>query len=334
MDLKIYNEVISEFESKREENERKASYLKEKVLKSDDTLLNLEKQIATETLNVMKRNLSNSEIEKDIEKQNLQIKIENLNKKIEERLTKLGYKKEDFLPKYDCSKCNDTGYIGTEKCSCLKQALLNKVYSQFHTENFENECFEAFDFGYFSDKANEEKYGTKKSPRDNILEIKKISQNFCENILNKNEKNLLFVGDTGLGKTFLSNCIAGKAIKNGYTAIYQTAPILMDMITEYKTSFDKDAVTKEKYSQIFDVDLLVIDDLGTETMTDFKFTELLNIINTRIIKGKKMVISTNLSLQKLYQVYDARLTSRLIGNFNICKFFGDDVRLIKKKMCV
>ena len=334
MDLKIYNEVIEEFAEKKEKNEKRATNLKEEVLKSDDTLLNLEKQIATETLNVMKKNLTNNQMEKEIENQNLQIKIENLNKKIEDRLSKLGFSKEDFFPKYDCKKCNDTGYIGSEKCSCLKQALLNKVYAQFHTENFENECFEAFDFGYFSDKVNEEKYASQKSPRDNILEIKKISENFCNNILNKKEKNLLFIGDTGLGKTFLSNCIAGKTIKNGYTAIYQTAPILMDIITEYKTSFEKDAVTKEKYNQIFDVDLLVIDDLGTETMTDFKFTELLNIINTRIIKGKKMVISTNLSLQKLYQVYDARLTSRLIGNFNICKFFGDDVRLIKKRMSV
>ncbi len=332
MDTRIYNDVIRDYEEKRKNAENKSKLFKNEIYKKFPKLLELENELGSITLNAMRKNLNNNKLEKEIENQNLELKIEKVKNKIINELGKNGLSVSDFEPKYECKKCNDTGYIGSKKCSCLKQNLINKVYNQFHTENFETECFNAFDFGYFSDKPNKEKYKTNSSPRENILEIKAISEKFCENIENKNEKNLLFIGNTGLGKTFLSNCIAGRVINNGYTAIYQTAPMLMDMITDYKTSFDKDLSMRQKYNDIFEVDLLIIDDLGTETLTDFKFMELLNIINTRIIKGKKMVISTNLSLQKLYQVYDSRLTSRLIGNFNICRFIGEDVRLIKKRI--
>ena len=332
MDRKIYNEIINDYTKKREDAIKNAKRYKEKIFSENPELQKLENEIGNITLQIMRKNLRSNMLQIEIDKQNLQIKIEEIKGKIKNKLKKLGYTLEDFEPKFECKKCLDTGYIENNKCSCLKQEILNRVYSQFYLDNFSDECFESFDIGYFSDKASEEKYKTQKSPRENILEIKKISEKFCENMENKNEKNLLFVGNTGLGKTFLSNCIAGRVIQKGYTAIYQTAPMLMDMITEYKTSFDKDSNSKEKYRQIFDVDLLIIDDLGTETMTDFKFMELLNIINSRIIKGKKMVISTNIKLQNLYKIYDARLTSRLIGNFNICRFIGDDVRLLKKKM--
>lgn len=106
----------------------------------------------------------------------------------------------------------------------------------------------------------------------------------------------------------------------------------MDQILDYKFSYDKTESQKEKYNRIFNVDLLIIDDLGTETMNNNKFTELFNIINTRLLNNKKMVISTNLSLNDLYNRYDERILSRLIGNFTICKFIGEDIRLKKKKI--
>ena len=101
---------------------------------------------------------------------------------------------------------------------------------------------------------------------------------------------------------------------------------------EYKFSSDQKNENKEQYNRIFDVDLLIIDDLGTETMTNNKFTELFNIINTRLLKNKKILISTNLTLKELFERYDERLMSRIIGEFTICKFVGDDIRLKKKKM--
>ena len=143
---------------------------------------------------------------------------------------------------------------------------------------------------------------------------------------------MLFIGNTGLGKTFLTNCIAGRLIKNNKSVVYQTAPVLMDKIIEYKFSSKKQDKDILDYKKIFDVDLLIIDDLGTESMNNVKFTELFNVINTRILNKKKILISTNLTLNELYKEYDERVMSRLIGNFIICKFIGDDIRLKKKKL--
>ena len=155
---------------------------------------------------------------------------------------------------------------------------------------------------------------------------------FSKNIDSSSQKNLLFIGKTGLGKTFIANSIANEVIKQGKSVIYQTAPNLMDMVMEYKFNFYGDDSIKENYRKIFEVDLLIIDDLGTETMTNNKLTELFNIINTRILNNKKIIISTNLTLNELYNNYDERVISRLIGDSIICKFIGDDIRLKKKKI--
>lgn len=151
-------------------------------------------------------------------------------------------------------------------------------------------------------------------------------------ILDPKQKNLLFTGNTGLGKTFLTNAIARRVIENMNTVVYQTAPIFMDKIMEYKFSSEASKEDKEQYHKIYETDLLIIDDLGTETMTNNKYTELFNIINTRLLNNKKILISTNLTLNQLFSRYDERLVSRIIGEFTICKFIGEDIRLKKKKM--
>lgn len=198
--------------------------------------------------------------------------------------------------------------------------------------NSEDENFNTFDIAFYSKVVDQEKYNSLKSPLENIKNIKKIAEDFCQNIGNKEQKNLLFIGNTGTGKTFLSNCIAKEVMNQGFTVLYQTAPILMDMVVEAKFAYQKDIKLKEQYEKVFEVDLLIIDDLGTENLNNMKFTELFNIINTRLLKNKKTVISTNLMLPELANTYDERVISRLIGNYIICKFFGDDIRLKKKKL--
>jgi len=132
------------------------------------------------------------------------------------------------------------------------------------------------------------------------------------------------------GKTYLSNCIANELLKTGKTVLYQTAPILFDMILDYK--FGKDNVSQEAYQNIFNVDLLIIDDLGTESINSVKHSEIFTILNTRLLNQNKItktIISTNLSLKELYNIYDERILSRIVGGYNICKFFGEDIRLKK-----
>ncbi len=257
-------------------------------------------------------------------------KLDILKEKKKKILEKMNIDDSFFSPNYECKLCNDTGYLINNNnimCTCLKQKLMDLLYNKSNIYNLEKENFSNFNDSLYSDKIDEKKYNSIISPRENINNIKKIANNFIENFDNPDEKNLLFTGNTGLGKTFLSNCIANQIIKNGKTALYQTAPIMLDSIIDYRFGKTDNFV----YENILSVDLLIIDDLGTESINNLKFTELFNIINTRLLnqnnKITKTIISTNLSLNNLFNTYDERIFSRLAGYYNICRFYGDDIRI-------
>lgn len=141
---------------------------------------------------------------------------------------------------------------------------------------------------------------------------------------------MLFTGNTGLGKTFLSNCIAKEILDMGKTVLYQTSPIMLDNILDYR--FGKTDYT-ELYDNIINVDLLIIDDLGAESLNSFKLSELFNIINARLLAQNKHVtktiISTNLNMNNLMDTYSERIFSRLASYYNVCRFFGEDIRINK-----
>lgn len=266
---------------------------------------------------------------------NLKETINNLKEEKKSILKSIG-KDESYLSiHYDCDLCKDTGYITegfrTIKCNCLKQKIFDLEYNKSNISNLSEHNFSNFKSTFYSDSVDKLKYKSDISPRENIEIIKKICIHFIDNFNDINEKNLLFTGNTGLGKTFLSSCIANEILKKGKTVLYQTAPIMFDTIIDYR--FGKNS--SNIYSSLLDVDLLIIDDLGTESMNNMKFTELFNIVNTRLLNQNnhctKTIISTNLNLQNLFHSYDERIVSRFVGNYNICKFFGDDIRFIKKK---
>ncbi len=261
-------------------------------------------------------------------------KISDMRKKRDSILKANGLTFKDLEPNFECKKCKDTGYVkgenGNELCSCIKQKLYNLEYNNANIYDLKNQTFKNFKLDFYSDEVNQEKYGKKISPRQNIISIKKMCDNFIENFDDPKESNLLFCGSPGLGKTFLSSCIANELILKGKTVLYQTAPIMLDSIIDYKFGKTDNNIV----NAINNVDLLIIDDLGTETKNLLKITELFNIINTRLLnqdnKITKTIISTNLSLQDLYDVYEERIVSRIIGNYNACYFFGDDIRMKKK----
>lgn len=336
MDNQVYREILKKRDIKRQRKIDEAIIKKKKIYKDYPELEEIEREINMLALNITRSIVASDEITKQIEKENMKIKLDKLEEKRHKILKKIGITEKDLEPNFDCKVCNDTGMVTkdniTSYCNCFNQEVLNYTYRQSNILKLDEENFKTFDNCYYSSKPNKEKYGIEKSPLENIEIIKNIAIEFCKNIKSENQKNLLFTGNTGLGKTFISNCIAKELIDKGLNVVYQTSPILMDQIIDYKFSYDKTESQKEKYNKIFNVDLLIIDDLGTETMNNNKFTELFNIINTRLLNNKKMVISTNLSLNDLYNRYDERILSRLIGNFTICKFIGEDIRLKKKKI--
>lgn len=324
-----YKRIEREYEVKRNTADRNFRELKESIYNSHPRLKEIDIEISKYGIQAAKMSLSTSKEEKEKINKDLEKKIETLKKEKEKIFSSLNV---ELKPKYSCEKCQDTGYIiangDSQMCPCFKQELINESYSKSNLYKLKEESFDKINLDLFSDKSFNEKYKTDISPKDNMKKIIEISRNFIDNFDSPEQKNLLFTGTPGVGKTFMSSCIANEIINKNYTVLYQTSSLLLNSIFEYK--FSKAEKSKELYDSLFSVNLLIIDDLGTENLTAAKFEELFTILNSRLITpGTKTIISTNLSLEELAKTYDHRIISRLMGSFNILRFYGDDIRLKK-----
>lgn len=333
MDNSTLKVLLQQYEQKRIKANLIAEQNKINLYKKYPRLEEIENEINKLSIDKIKSILSSNSNE--ITKFNL--KIQELQMEKEKIFNTANISINSLLPNYECKLCNDTGYINngykSVMCNCLKQKIFNIEYNKSNIGNIEFENFSSFSLNYYSDEINVEKYGINISPRENIKTIKKLSENFIKNFDNPSEKNLLFTGNTGLGKTFLCNCIAYELLKQGKTVLYQTAPVMIDNIINCR--FGKLDTNYNIIDNILNVDLLIIDDLGTETLNNMKLTELFTIINSRILnqnnKITKTIISTNLDLKTIFSIYNERIGSRFVGHYNICKFIGDDIRFKKIK---
>lgn len=324
--------LLSEYEKKRMKAIYDAEKRKNELYKIEPKLQEIDDNLSKEAISVSKKILT---INDSSLLNQLNNKITTLKKEKEIILKKHGLTSDYLIPHYECQDCLDTGYITknyeSEMCHCLKQKLFNIEFNKSNLSNLSKENFEHFSYDVYSDEINEKKYKSKLSPKKNMEFICKLSHEFIDNFEDNEQKNLLFTGNTGLGKSFLSSCIANELLKRGKTVLYQTAPIMLDSIVDYR--FGKENSSKTLYDNLLNVDLLIIDDLGTEYINKIKFSELFNIINSRLLNSKKVtktIISTNLSLDNLFSTYDERIVSRLVGNYDICYFFGDDIRFKRK----
>lgn len=326
------NDLKREYEFKRLKALKDCDDRKQELYSNCPRLSEIDLELSNYSLSIAKSILTKSN-QKNIE--DLKIFFEKLKQEKILLLKKMGKTLTYLEPIFECPICKDEGYVKTqyktEVCNCLKQKLYNIAYNQSNIGNLANENFQHFNAKLYTDKVDKVKYGSDISPRENIVGIKNLTEQFVNNFDDPEEKNLLFTGNCGLGKTFLSNCIANELLKKGKTVLYQTSPNMISFIMDaiFNKSNNKDII-----ENLLNVDLLIIDDLGTETMNSMKFTELFNIINSRLLnqnkKITKTIISTNLTLQNIYEVYDERIVSRIVGYYNICKFFGDDIRFIKR----
>lgn len=321
--------LLKEYEQKRLQAELDLeNKLKDFYIKNPD-VLNINDKINRLSIEISKTILLNKNSRKIDE---LNIELEKLKLEKKELLNKLNINDDFFKPDYSCKLCDDTGYLVNNNqvmCTCLRQKLLNIQYNKSNISSLEHENFDNFNINLFSNEKDEKKYNSNISPKENLEKIKEISLDFIKNFDNSQEKNLLFTGNTGLGKTYLTNCIANELLKQGKTVLYQTAPVMLDSILDYRFGKNNDF----NYNDLLNVDLLIIDDLGTESSNNMKFSELFNILNTRLLNQNnhitKTIISTNLSLNHLFKTYDERIFSRLVGYYNICRFFGEDLRYKK-----
>ena len=233
----------------------------------------------------------------------------------------------DYLkPVYHCPDCKDTGYVNGRRCHCFEQAAINLVYTQSNLkEILERENFSTFSFDYYSaDDINPATgHSSLETARDAVAKCHDFIDHFDSTF-----SNLYLYGDTGIGKTFLSNCIAKELLDRGHSVIYFTAFQLFDILS--KGVFKRDEEALLSHRNIFDCDLLIIDDLGTELSNSFTTSQLFLCINERILRQKSTIISTNLGMNQLADIYSERVLSRISSNYTLLKLFGADIRILKR----
>ncbi|WP_171903873.1 ATP-binding protein [Cellulosilyticum sp. I15G10I2] len=236
---------------------------------------------------------------------------------------------EDYLEiLYECASCEDTGFIDNKPCICFRQGLINIAYEQSNLKNIlQIENFNGFNLNYYSKQVDP---ASGRSPYTNMEKIYQICVGFIENFETK-KQNLLFYGHTGLGKTFLCNCIAKELLDRNYTVLYLTSPQLFKLFEESR--FHREDMmdeAKAMLSTLFTVDLLIIDDLGTESSSTFTGSDLFDVLNTRYLHQNATIISTNVAPNDWNKYYSERIVSRVFGNYTNLKFIGSDIRLLKK----
>lgn len=225
-----------------------------------------------------------------------------------------------------CENCGGTGYVGTAMCECLRELCRQEQKRELTFLNVGKESFEQFRLEYYPDRID---------PRQgvNIRTVMEKTFQTCRRYameFTEKSDNLLFSGGTGLGKTFLSACIARTVADRGYSVMYESASHLFSKLERAKFSGDEDARRDaEKYTAC---DLLIVDDLGTEMGGQFTTSALYTLINDRILDGKATIISTNLNSDDLEKRYSAAIASRLRGNYRRIAFMGEDIRLKKRGM--
>ena len=221
-----------------------------------------------------------------------------------------------------CPKCGGSGYIGTFMCSCLRDLCRQEQEKEVALLADPGQHFGAFRLDFYSDRPDPK---TGISPRAIMSRGFDICREYAQNF-SLTSGNLLFNGGTGLGKTFLSACIAREVAANGYSVAYETASHLFAKLEKHR--FHPDEETAQAVKKLEDCDLLIVDDLGTELPGNFVTAALYSLLNDRLLAGKPMVISTNLTIDEVGQRYSPQIKSRLQGNFRLLPFVGQDIRVL------
>lgn len=317
--IKMYEKEISKIYTNIREEEKKNYNLRiNEISNRFPEIIQIDKTIQKLSLNLslsILRGKSESEILSI--KEEIQMLRDKRNKMLTDRNLPINY----LSLWYKCPKCEDTGVYNHKKCSCYKEKLISLYYKNSDIkELLKSNNFDNFDFSLFSNKKSIDNKYSDKANMENIVNY--ITETYLPNF-NNSDTNLLFYGNSGTGKTFMSCCIAKALLDVGFLVVYKTSDELIRALKDIKFNNNY-----ELEDLLVNCDLLIIDDLGAEQITDFGTTELYNLLNKKILKNKKMLISTNLNLVGLVKMYTERISSRLTGNFKMLKFHSeDDVRV-------
>lgn len=322
-----YDEIMKGYQTKQLKNQHIAQERLQTAYKCEPLLKKIDEQIASVSITSARKRLNgDTNAITELKKQ-----LSELRMKKATLLKHMGLSMEYLNEVYTCADCKDTGYIDGKKCHCFTQQIIDLIYDQSNIKNIlARENFSNFSYAYYSKELINPKSGLS-SLESAKLAVKKCKE-FIDSIDNFDQKpnNLLLYGDTGVGKTFLSNCVAKELLEKGKSVIYFTAFQLFDILS--KGVFQKEEESIALHRNIYDCDLLIIDDLGTEVSNNFTSSQLFLCVNERLLRQKSTIISTNLSMEQLGERYSKRTVSRISDSYNLLKLFGKDIRIQKRRM--
>lgn len=324
MKNRVSQEILQEYSRLREKAQFELQHRTEEVYSRIPRIAEIDRQMSQVGMDIARWVLKHPE---DFTKgtQEIRATLDALKKERSALLTAQGLSDQFLELTFRCALCRDSGYTpDNNPCRCLRQKLIERAY---HASNLElllrDQHFGTFDLELFSDKHIS---GKEKSPRENIRQIESVARRFIDQFESYSEPNLVFYGDTGLGKTFLCSCVARSLLDKGYTVLYQTSFRIAEAMENYKFGRRENPEAESAYRMIYDCDLLIVDDLGTELANAFTNVEFFNILNSRLMSKKKMIFSTNLAVTEMARTYGERVFSRLISQFELLEFYGKDLR--------
>lgn len=252
------------------------------------------------------------------------------NRALQERrralLAENGYESDALDAKPLCPRCEDRGWIGATMCQCLKELCAQEqIKSLSSLLDLGEQSFETFSLDWYSNEYDE-KLGM--SPRENMELVSKICRNYANKFGKFMIHNLFLTGDPGLGKTFLSACIARVVCEKGFSVVYDTA---VNIFTHFENAkFGRGEDAQEAVHRYLSCDLLILDDLGSELTSTMSQSSLYTLINSRLMADQHTVISSNLSMDEIRQRYQPMIASRLEGEYRELTFSGQDIRVLRK----
>ncbi len=317
-----YTLALKELENIRNGNHQIDQYRRSEVLVKIPEISDLEAELMKNGTALLKCVLNKGQGFDEIKSN-----IQSLQKKKSDLLVKNGFP-EDYLEEtVNCKLCRDTGFKDGKRCSCHKLLIMKYISQNSNLTGYmRKQNFESFDFSLFTnqDSGND----------GNVL---KVAKKLCDTALDfaetfdKTGKNLYISGNSGTGKTYLSSCIANRALERGKTVYYQSAYKLFEMFENVKFQKGTEEDNDEAIKYVYDADLLIIDDIGTEFVTQYTAATFFDILNSRINSSKSTIISTNLSFEDIEEIYGTRVTSRIYGEYTLLCTIGEDLRHIIKR---
>ncbi len=309
-----YDRIFRQYEEKQRQSRLEAERRRDYVYERLPRYRELEDETASLSVAQGKKLLAGD----DAALSELRKKLAAIKKQKAQLLSDAGLPADYLEPVFVCPDCRDTGYIDREKCHCLRQAEISLLYEQSGIQDMlKHNNFSLLSYEYYAGEA---------------LALFRHAVNTCQSFIenfNSDYRNLFFYGTVGTGKSFLSGCVAKELMDQGHSVIYFGAAGLFDLLS--KVSFDAKSRDERQntYSDLYQCDLLIIDDLGTELTNQFTASQLFSLLNERQLGEKSTLISTNFSLAELRDRYSDRIFSRITSNFEVCRLAGEDIRMHK-----